>query len=202
MPTGVPAAVSAAAGKVTQAGLGRLVGITPQMIARWAREGKIPFTKNRATGRKIFDVTEAIAAIDKFKPGTLDAFMGRPPPVDVEEAPATAIEVSFKEAKVRHVIAQAEHVELQTSRLSGTLVRRADVSAVWSAHIVRTREQMLAVPSRVMPLIAAILDELATHKVNAIVVREIDLALNAMADDRLRPEDVHPGQESDLADAG
>ncbi len=201
MPTGVPAAVSAAAGKVTQAGLGRLVGITPQMIARWAREGKIPFTKNRATGRKIFDVTEAIAAIDKFKPGTLDAFMGRSVAV-VEDAPATAVEIDFKEAKVRHVIAQAEHVELQTARLAGSLVKRADVVAAWSAHIVRTREQVLAVPSRVMPRIAALLSETTAHQVRALIESEIDIALNAMADDRLRPEDVHPEQEDVLADAG
>ena len=80
------------------------------------------------------------------------------------------------EARKTHY--QAELAKLQTLKERGELVPAAEVKARWFEHGRAIRDNLLGIPDRVAPQLAAITDTRAAHQ---LLTAEITAALRTLA---------------------
>jgi hypothetical protein len=78
-------------------------------------------------------------------------------------------------ARVRKETALSKLRELQLAQLEGQLLDARQVEAVWAAELVKVRDAVLAIPSRVAPEFAD------ARRAEAIVRRECEIALRTLS---------------------
>lgn len=91
----------------------------------------------------------------------------------------------FEKAKTEREIWRAKTAKLNYEKLSGLLIYASDVRQIAFETARLLRDQLLNIPARVSPIIAA---ERDTKKVNEILTKEIRQCLETIASDLVKPE--------------
>jgi DNA-binding transcriptional MerR regulator len=129
-------------GAPSQAALGRALNLSPAAV-----------TKLKKQGMPVHSVEEAIAwrrarlNIAHRKPDVQPPAPSAPPPSVLDE--------SHDEARTRREIAEANIAELKLAELRRALVRADMVERETQREHAMTRESLLQLPDRVVPLLAA-----------------------------------------------
>lgn len=149
-----PSANDPAALVVTSAILGRVLGISDRRIRELRDDGVIP---DNGQGRYVLG--EAVSAYcAHLRPASGKAAGG-----------GSELANTLDEAKVRLTNAQARKVELQVKEMEGSAVSAEDLEIVVGAVVDALRQNTLALPARVAPLLvgvktaAEVQDKLSGH---------------------------------------
>ena len=146
--------------------LGELLGINPQTVRRWSREGKLPPNEHTQNGAALFDVAAARA-------------------LHLEGAQTDSSELYARERALRMRIKRqiAEH---DFADRSAQLVNAKGADALFRALQDFTRARVLAVPALVAKRIAAADDQ---HTVSLLLNQELRAALTMTVEDF--PPEIH-----------
>jgi len=122
---------------------GRLAGITGRRLREFASDGRVPKLPN---GR--FLAVEALPAYGAInRPASGRAAAGGAEGAD-----------NLDEARIRLLTAQAEAREMLNEQLRGDAVLVEDMEAAVGALVTSTRAKLLALPARLGPVLAPVVD--------------------------------------------
>lgn len=146
--------------KLSLKGLSKAFGVSQVSVRNWITKG-IPC--KRTSRGYIFDLTEAIQWREKH----------------LQESKQGSNN-EYEAARTEKEIYRAKMAKLNYERMEGSLVYAADVKNTAFETGRMLRDQLLNIPARVSPIIAA---ERDTKKVNEILTKEIRQVLETIAAD-------------------
>lgn len=88
--------------------------------------------------------------------------------------------LNFNAARARHETFKARKAQLEFEQMRGKLIDADEVRKRWFTICRRTRDRLMSVPDRVVPLIAGMADSAEMHR---LVAAEIRQALEEMSGD-------------------
>lgn len=97
-------------------------------------------------------------------------------PPDAPAQPSGASQ--YEAARIRRETAEAELAELRLAETIGTLVRVSEVRAAMANKVAATREALMQIPARLVPVLAAETDQ---AKIHALLEAELHQALAFVA---------------------
>jgi phage terminase Nu1 subunit (DNA packaging protein) len=162
-------------GTLSQAALGRLLGLSPAAI-----------TKLKGQGMPV----DSVEAAKAWREARLNVAARKPsPPIQVEPSivsvpvafPPVATgdfgDEDFQMARTRREIAEANMAEMKEAESGGVLIRIDAVRAAWAKSLAATRDALLQIPSRVAPLLAV---ESDVDRVGQILDAELRQAMTEL----------------------
>jgi len=155
-------AASIASQRVRPAQLARLLGVSRQSLGELIDRGIV----ERGTDGLV-DVDLARHAIaNRVRPSakTAQALTTPPPPSAPPSADPDANATSYHVAKTMRESAEAQIARLKLAQMRGELIARTEVRQAAFAVLRSVRDQMLAMPARLSPLLAAETDPAACYR--------------------------------------
>ncbi|SFE88573.1 hypothetical protein [Paracidovorax wautersii] len=185
--------------RLTQAELGRQLGVTRQAIHKLLEAGKIT-----ADGDGLIDLEAARVAIaNNVHPGSKTAqavtagSADDDLPVTIPEAAeqfagggkgrgkGEGMPANFLIARTMREMEEARIARLKREEMEGLLIRVTAVEAVWAASLAQAREKLLQIAARLSPMLAAETDPL---KVDNMLQDELNQALQLLAGCDVKPK--------------
>jgi len=158
---------------VGQADICRIVGISSTTCAAWMKSGA-PFIEKGAKGRQWKVNTRELS----------DWLRAR----EVELVGAGNSDSDERELKRRKLAAETAKVELELARVRGEVVPLKQLERALANTFAEVKTNLRSVPSRVA---TAILGEESETRIKAVILKEIDQALETLGDlDLDEPDDV------------
>ncbi len=164
---------------LSQAALGRLLGLSPAAI-----------TKLKGQGMPV----DSVEAAKAWREARLNVAARKPSPhiqseVSVTLPPPPAFppiaggdfgDEDFQMARTRREIAEANLAEMREAELEGKLIRVEAIRAAWAKRISATRDALLQLPHRLAPVLAA---ETEMERVSHLLDAELRQALTELSRD-------------------
>lgn len=171
---------------LSQAALGRLLGLSPAAITKLKGQG-MPVNSveaARAWREQRLNVAarkpEPSQASSQPRPAAASVPptfppAGLPPPGDFGDE-------DFQMARTRREIAEANLAEMREAELEGKLIRVEAIRAAWAKRISATRDALLQLPHRLAPVLAA---ETEMERVSHLLDVELRQALTELSRDAI-----------------
>ena len=153
---------------LSQAALGRLLGLSPAAI-----------TKLKGQGMPV-DSVEAAKAWREARLNVAARKPSPPPPAFPPISGGDFGDEDFQMARTRREIAEANLAEMREAELEGKLIRVEAIRAAWAKRISATRDALLQLPHRLAPVLAA---ETEMERVSQLLDVELRQALTELSRD-------------------
>lgn len=170
----------APANALSQAALGRLLGLSPAAITKLKGQG-MPVDSVEAA-RAWREARLNVAARKPSPPIQSESSIALPPPAFPPIQGGDFGDEDFQMARTRREIAEANLAEMREHELEGKLIRVEAIRAAWSKRISATRDALLQLPHRLAPVLAA---ETEMERVSQLLDVELRQALTELSRDAI-----------------
>lgn len=137
---------------LSQAALGRALGLSPAAITKLKGQGMPVHSVEAAQAWR--EQRQNVAARKPLPAGVVPAPARAPAPPPAAE-PIDAGVPDFQQSRARREAADADLAELKVRKERGLLIERAPVMAQFAKQLSSVREALLNIPARLAPAVAA-----------------------------------------------
>ena len=155
---------------VTRQEIADLFGVSHTTVDAWIKRG-MPVSQRGSRGKAWQINTAEVSAWLEQR---------------AKESAAGGDQADERELKRRKLAAETAKVELELSRAQGEVVPLAQLERALSNTFAEVKTNIRSVPSRVA---TAILGEESETRIKAVILKEIDQALESLGDFDLEPDD-------------
>lgn len=160
--------------RVSQKDFARLVGVSPPAVSKWIRQGKLTLgTDGLLDPREAARQLAANTDPSKLR-ARLERVAAAGAPADAGEGEA-ADRANFLNARARREQFAARAAEIDLAIKEGSVVARVDVDRQSFELARQAQQQLLAIPDRMAPVLAAESDQ---HRIHTLLTTEIHRAMN------------------------
>lgn len=164
---------------LSQAALGRLLGLSPAAITKLKGQGMPVDSVEAAKAWR--EARLNVAARKPSPPPQPEAGIALPPPPAFPPISGGDFgDEDFQMARTRREIAEANLAEMREAELEGKLIRVEAIRAAWAKRISATRDALLQLPHRLAPVLAA---ETEMERVSQLLDVELRQALTELSRD-------------------